>query len=127
MEPPGVLVIGETPSLGRSIVDLLESGGMRARYVADLQGQEPLSTLWNRYPVVVAACNEHYCATARRWAGGELPNVALVVVGARDPLLARAGKLHLVPLPLLPAGFLGLIHELLDPAVPTSPATARTS
>jgi hypothetical protein len=118
METPGVLVVGETPSLGRSIADLLESGGVPAQYVDDVRTQQPLSSLSNRYPVVVAACNEHHCATARQWVRGELPNVALVIVGSRDPLVPRAANVHVVTLPLLPSRFLGMIHGLLD-------ATAR--
>lgn len=125
MEPPGVLVVGETPSLGRSIADLLESGGVRVRYVDDVRTPGPLAALAQRYPIVVAACNEHLCATARRWVRGEIPNVALVVVGARDPALARTEKLHLVPLPLLPARFLGLIHGLLEAGPPASVSAPR--
>jgi hypothetical protein len=127
MESHGVLVVGETPSLGRSIVDLLESGGVHAHYVDDVHSQEPLTSLAHRYPVVVAACNEHYCATARQWVDGALPNVALVVVGGRDPLLDRASNLHLVSLPLLPSRFLGMIHGLLDDAVRGSPFSASPS
>ncbi|HTP54304.1 MAG TPA: hypothetical protein VML94_05005 [Thermoplasmata archaeon] len=113
MAPPGVLVVGETPSLGRSIVDLLEASGVSAHYVDDIRAEEPLGTLGRRYSVVVAASNTHYCATARQWATGELPDVALVVVGSRDPFVTRA-RLQLVPLPLLPARLLGLVRSLLD-------------
>ncbi|MGA8275474.1 MAG: hypothetical protein WB789_01275 [Thermoplasmata archaeon] len=127
MESPGVLVVGETPSLGRSITDLLESGDVRAQYVLDLANEPPLSNLASRFRVVVAACNGLYCATARRWARGELPNVELVVVGSRDPSIVGGTNLHLVPLPLLPAKFLGLIRELLErPEVP-SRSEAETS
>ncbi|MGP8077181.1 MAG: hypothetical protein ACLQD8_08835 [Thermoplasmata archaeon] len=127
MADPEVLVVGETPSLGHSIVDLLESGGVRAQYVDDVRSQEPLSSLAKRYPVVVAACNEHHCATARQWVGGAIPDVALVVVGGRDPLLGRNANLHLVPLPLRPSRFLGMIHGLLDSRVRPSPLSARPS
>lgn len=120
-------MVGETPSLGRSIADLLESGGVPAHYVDDVTSAQPLSSLANRFPVVIAACNEHYCATARQWVRGELPNVALVVVGSRDPLLARAGKVHLVPLPLLPSRFLGMIHGLLDATVGPHSVSPGTS
>jgi len=109
-----VLVVGETPSLGRSITDLLESGDVRAQYVLDLASEQPLSTLASRFRIVVAACNGLYCTTARRWVRGELPNVELVVVGSRDPVVVGGANLHLVPLPLLPAQFLGLIRGLLE-------------
>jgi hypothetical protein len=113
MESPEVLVVGETPSLGRSITDLLEAGHVRAQYVLDVASAVPLSTLADRFPVVIAACNRLYCTTARRWARGELPNVELVVVGSRDPAVIGGRNLHLVSLPLLPSKFLGLVRELL--------------
>ncbi|MCI4372279.1 MAG: hypothetical protein L3K02_01340 [Thermoplasmata archaeon] len=115
MESPGVLVVGETPSLGRSITDLLESGDVPVQYVIELAHEMPFSDLASRFPVVVAACNGLYCTTARRWTRGELPNVELVVVGSRDPVVLSDGAVHRVPLPLLPAQFLRLIRELLDP------------
>ncbi len=114
MERPGVLVVGETPSLGRSIADLLESGAVPAHYVLDLASEEPLADLAGRYRVVVAACNGPYGATARQWARGELSNVELVVVGARDPGVIGGARLHLVELPLLPAKFLAMVRDLLE-------------
>jgi len=122
-----VLVVGETPSLGRSIVDLLESGGVHAVLVDDVRSQQPLSSLARRYPVVVAACNAPYCQTARQWIGGEIPDVALVVVGSRDPYLERSRRVHLVPLPLLPSGFLAMIHGLLDASIPPTAFSPGTS
>ncbi|MGD0257646.1 MAG: hypothetical protein ABSB90_07190 [Thermoplasmata archaeon] len=127
MESPGVLVVGETPSLGRSIADLLESGDVPARYVLDLTSEQPLNGIAGRFPVVVAACNSLYCSTARRWARGELPNVELVVVGSRDPLVVGGGNLHVVPLPLFPSKFLSLIRSLLDPTGHPSPASSGTA
>jgi|SRR5580692_7830581 hypothetical protein len=119
MPTRAVLVVGETPSLGRSIVDLLESSGVPTRFVTQIDALTPLSELSAEYPVVVAACNESFCSTARRWLWGEVPNVAMVVVGARDPALVEAYGLRLVPLPLVPVALLGLIRGLLvagDPA-----------
>ena len=49
MEANGVLVVGETPSLGRSIADLLESEDVPTRYVHDLAAEEPLAELGSRY------------------------------------------------------------------------------
>ncbi len=125
MENRTVLVVGETPSLGRSIVDLLESGSVRSCFVFDVSTESPLSSLFRRFPVVIAACNEHFCATARRWARGELPYVEMVVVGARDPGLSHISGVRVVSLPLLPGPFLVLVNHLLS-APETSPTgTAR--
>lgn len=117
-----MLVIGETPSLGRSITDLLESGDIQAQYVLDVASEQPLSDLARRYPVVVAASNGLFCTTARRWARGELPKVELVVVGSRDPVAIGGANLHAVPLPLLPATFLDLIRGLLEHSARPAPA-----
>jgi hypothetical protein len=107
-----VLVVGETPSLGRAIADLLESGGITARLVVDIGAELPLSSLSRRFPVVIVACNGYFCATARRYARGELPNIELVVVGARDPALQGLTGIRVVPLPLVPGPLLALIREL---------------
>ena len=127
MESSEVLVVGETPSLGRSITDLLQSGDVRTQYVLDVASEQPLSELASRFRVVVAACNGLYCNTARRWARGELPNVELVVVGSRDPLVVGGGNLHVVPLPLLPDKFLGMVRGLLDQGRPAVTGTRRTA
>ncbi|MGA8664040.1 MAG: hypothetical protein WB809_03085 [Thermoplasmata archaeon] len=114
MDHPEVLVVGETPSLGRSITDLLVSGGVPARFVGDVRAEAPLASLARRFPVVVAASNSPTCSTAREWVRGELPDVALVVVGSRDPILTRVTPaVHVVSLPLLPSRFLELIRELM--------------
>jgi len=111
-----VLVVGETPSLGQSIVDLLESEKLRTEYVYDVESKGPISSLGERFSVIVVACNEHFCVTARRWMHGELPNVSLVVVGARDPILATTKGVHQVPLPLQPCRFLEIVRGLLGGA-----------
>ncbi len=120
-----MLVVGETPSLGRSIVDLLESGKVPSRLVYDVAAEPPLSNLSTRFPVVISACNEHICATARRWARGELPNVAMVVVGGRDPGLTAFPGIRVVSLPLVPAPFLALVHRLLTAAEISRKPTAN--
>lgn len=122
MAPEGVLVIGETPSLGRSIVDLLEAYDVPTRYVTNVESEAPLSSLGQRYPVVIAACNESFCATARRWVRGELPKVSLVVVGSRDPILSTTPGVHHLSLPLLPGRLLSMIRGLLA-SVSGSPRT----
>ncbi len=116
MDPRAVLVVGETPSLGRSVVDLLESANVPCRFVYDVSAGHPLASLSDRFPVVVAACNEHFCATARRWSRGEFPNVQLVVVGSRDPTLLTMPEVRVVPLPLLPGPLLALTATLLASA-----------
>lgn len=113
-----MLVVGETPSLGRSIADVLEAGGVPIRLVYDVSAAHPLATLADRYPVVVVACNEHFCATVRRWAREEFPGVAVVVVGDRDPGLALFPGVRVVPLPLRPASFVAQVGELLAAAPP---------
>jgi hypothetical protein len=113
MSSADVLVVGETPSLGRSIVDLLESERLRTQYVLDVESEAPVTSLRDRYAVIVVACNELFCATARRWLHGELPDIPLVVVGARDPILATSKGVHQVPLPLRPASFLETVRALL--------------
>lgn len=115
-----VLVVGETASLGRAVVDLLESANIPTRLALDARADPPLSTFSERFPVVIAACNEYFCATARRWIQGELSKTQLVVVGGRDPLLRSVHGVHLVPLPLLPGPFLMLITTLLSGVEPMS-------
>jgi len=124
-----VLIVAETPSLGRSIADLLESGGISSRLVYDLydvRAERPLRRVAERYPVVVAACNERFCATARHWARGELPNVAMVVVGDRDPGLASIAGVQVVPLPLLPSPFLLRVRQLLETGGVSSAVASAT-
>jgi hypothetical protein len=110
----GVLVVGETPSLGQSIVDLLEAERLRTEYVLDVEERGPVGSLADRYSLIVVACNEHRCLTARRWKLGELPpDLPLLVVGSRDPVLATTRGVHQVPLPLEPDRFLSAVHSLL--------------
>lgn len=127
MVAPGVLVVGETASLGRSIVDLLESGGVPHRLVSAIDAELSLARLSDRFPVVVAACNKHRCVTARRWVRGEFPGVALVVVGDRDVGLPELPGVRVVPLPLLPNRFLMLVRSLLTTAELSGHPTARSA
>jgi hypothetical protein len=115
MPPPRVLVIGETPSLGRAIVDLLESDGVRCRYALDLDPsqREDLRDI----DVIIAAANTPYCATLRRQEQGLLNGHPLIVVGSRDPRVARNPKVHRIELPLEPAPFLRLVHSLVAQVV----------
>ena len=113
MESRKVLVVGETPSLGRSIVDLLDSGGVPNQLVRDLEVELPLTSLSHQFQLVIAACNQRWCATARRWALGECPDLTLVVVGSRDPGLPVVPGVRVVPLPLRPARFLSLVRSLI--------------
>lgn len=117
-------MVGETPSLGRSIADLLESENVPTRYVHDVEAEGPLASLAGRYSVVVAACSGYFCATARRWIRGEIPGVKLVVVGSRDPLLGTTPGLRQVELPLQASRFMGTVRELLGP-VRTNPTAPR--
>jgi hypothetical protein len=112
-----VLVVDETPSLGGSVVALLETDGLSVRRFADLHGAESYHTgAGGAHPVVVVASNAHYCPSASRWALGALREADLVVVGTRDPALRSAGRLHVVRLPLEPQKLLELVRDLLGAA-----------
>ncbi|HTT14777.1 MAG TPA: hypothetical protein VMG81_03240 [Thermoplasmata archaeon] len=110
-------MVGETPSLGRSIVDLLESVGIPARFALDVDAVAPLETLGRRHPLLVVASNGYFCATARRWSQGAIPGVALVVVGSRDPAVAVLRGIHRIPLPLVPDQLVTTVRGLADPRV----------
>ena len=115
-----VLVVDETPSLGGSVVALLEAEGVEVRRFADLHGAESYHTGTGApHPVVVVASNTHYCPSAGRWALGALRDADLVVVGTRDPALSSAGRLHVVRLPLDPQSLLELVRGLLRPPPPS--------
>ncbi len=104
---PEVLVVGETPSLGRAIVDLLEAGGIRTAFVLDAREAK------GSFAAVVAACNAAYCDTLRAWLRGELPPSPLVLVGSRDPVGRSLPEAHLVDLPLKPESFVSLVRSML--------------
>ncbi|MGA8542037.1 MAG: hypothetical protein WB947_00620 [Thermoplasmata archaeon] len=125
MGPSPVLVVGETPSLGRSVADLLESGNIPYRFVYAIESEIPLETLFERYPVVISACNEVFCSTARRWSRGELPGVRLIVVGSRDPALRSMSGLRQLSLPVLPARLRSLLRTLFDGPDPPRSLGAR--
>jgi hypothetical protein len=110
--PREVLVIGETPSLGRSVRDLLESANVRCRLVSDLSARELEAWVPGHEPVILVACNEAYCRTARRWARGELRGSELVVVGARDPEIRGVPGARVVSLPLEREPLLTLLRDL---------------
>ena len=110
---PEVLVVDETPSLGSSLVSLLEAEGLPFRRFAALPAAEIYhERSGTAHPVVVVASNAHYCPTASRWALGDLRHAHLIVVGTRDPALRSAGRLHVVRLPLEPERFLELVRGL---------------
>jgi hypothetical protein len=113
-----VVVVAETPSLGRSIVDLLLAEGITCRLVSDLSDRELESWAPGPEPLVVVACNEAYCRTARRWARGELKVSGLVVVGARDPELRTMPQVRIVPLPLQREPLVVLIRGLVTISPP---------
>lgn len=125
--PLPILVVGETPSLGRSIAELLETHGIAARCVFDLADVAPLGSLAERFPLVIAACNEPFCGTARRWARGEFPRTQLVVVGSRDPTLGEIPGVTVVPLPLVPRPFVSLASALLAGLGPTPRALGEAA
>jgi hypothetical protein len=113
VEPPAVVVVGETPSLGRALVELFEADEIRSRLVAPPDPPDRWEELLATRPLLVVACSGLYCATARSWLRGELPVQHLVVVGARDPFVARASGLHHVPIPVSAGPLLELVRGLL--------------
>jgi|HubBroStandDraft_1064217.scaffolds.fasta_scaffold48546_1 hypothetical protein len=114
MRAQTVLVVGETPSLGRSVFDLLESGSVPCRFVHDVVAESPLFNLAERFPIVVTACNDAFCSAGRRFVRGELPGVTMVIVGSRDPALqsGSTAQLHVVSLPLIPSRLMSLVSAL---------------
>lgn len=123
--PAEVLVVDETPSLGGSVVALLEADGLAVRRFADFHGAESYHAAANAlHPVVVVASNAHYCPSASRWALSALRDADLVVVGTRDPALRSAGRLHVVRLPLEPERLLELVRGLLGSTPSASPGAA---
>lgn len=114
------LIVGETPSLGRSIADLLEAWSVPSRFVPDVSVEGPIATLAERFPVMVVASNGPFSTTARRWLQGEFPGIALVVVGSRDPALTGVASVHRVELPLVPARLVATVRDLISfPSPPT--------
>lgn len=102
--------MGETPSLGRAIVDFLDSEGVPSRYTARLDptGRDDLQGV----TVIIAAANTPYCATLRAQLQGHLNGQELVVVGSRDSHLTEGPRVHVVGLPLDPTPFLSLVRSL---------------
>jgi len=118
MRPIPVLVVGETPSLGRAVADLLDSEGISHRLVYDVRSDGPTEHVADRYTAVIVACNEQYCVTARLRARGGVPGVALVIVGSRDPILSKLSGVRVIPLPLRPGPFLAEVNSLLARTAP---------
>ncbi len=110
---PGVVVVGETPSLGRAIVDLLQSDGVDCRYVRGLGARSTAERMLRGTRLVVVASNGPFSPTVRRWQREALAGPTLVVVGSRDPVATAAAVRHRVDLPLSPRPFLDLIRTLL--------------
>jgi hypothetical protein len=120
-----VLLVEETPSLGSSLVALLEAEGLTVRRFSDLAAAEQFhADRRSAHRLVLVASNAHYCPSASRWALGPLGDAHLVVVGTRDPALRSAGRLHVVHLPLEPARLLELVRGLLGNDLP-APGLAR--
>ena len=111
MEETSVLVVGETPSLGRALVDLLEADGVSVRYLPNLGDSEKSRV--EAPSVIVVASNSPYCSTARRWLGGEFSASRLVVVGSRDPMVSPVSGIYRISLPLQAAPFLQTVRLLL--------------
>lgn len=107
--PPRVVVVGETPSLGRSVSYLLDAAGIPIDTVATL---DPITSRSPTLPpLIIAASSGPMCATARRWLQGAYPGSDLIVVGSRDPTVSAAPSIHQVALPLRPGDLLELVRQ----------------
>jgi len=126
-ERPRLVVVGETPSLASALVDLLRSEGLAVGVVRDVREAAALPPKAPSAPrLFISASNSRHCETADRWQAGWLEGTDLIVVGTRDPDLRSEGRLHIVPLPLIPAEFLALVRSLLEgPPAPTPRRTRR--
>ena len=120
MRPKGLLVVGECPSLGRCVADLLGAYELETRFVVDIAATGPVTTLAERFGRVIVASTGYWCTTLRRWLAGEMPGVRLIVVGSRDPLLHTAEGVVSFDLPIDAAR---LITEVRGP--PTTEETER--
>jgi hypothetical protein len=109
--PPLVLVVGETPSLGRAIVDLLDAEGYRTAFTLHLDRVD--DGLLRTTRLVIAAANGPYCATLRERRAGAVDGQELIVVGSYDPLVTVGPRVHPVQLPLQTAPFLALVRSLV--------------
>lgn len=116
-----VLVVAETPSLARSLSYLLEAAGIATDTVNSLEGTEGKSGLpgTGPYALVIAASSGPFCTTARRWESSRHAGTPLIVVGSRDPSLARSPQIQQVGLPLRPADLLDLVRARLPPTEPS--------
>ncbi len=110
MNEPRVLVVAESLSLGRALVDLLDVAGLPARICQDPMLEGPLASFSLRFPVVVVGSPGFYCETARRWLRGRLPPIPLIVVGSNDPQLPEDHRMYRFPLPLATEEFLRVVR-----------------
>lgn len=122
MERADILVVGETPSLGRSLRDLLESGSHRTRYTEDPTEAMGVRAVAGAPSVVIVACNGLECETVRRWLDRGFPGASLLVVGARDPSRFAARGVRGVALPIDPRQFLELVEGMLETSRPSTVA-----
>lgn len=113
-----MVVVAETQSLALSISDLLRSAGIATETITPLEALET----WGERAGPVSPClllvasNRHLSETARRWIDGEFPGTELIVVGSRDPVLARAPRVPLVHLPLRPEELVRLVGQHVSAA-----------
>lgn len=105
-----VLIVGESPSLGQSLADLMESAGLRSELVPAIDVLENGRSIGRTVPVVLVAGHGFHSETLRRWKGGDLNGSRIVVVGSRDPALAEARGVTRVDLPLDPGSLIDLVR-----------------
>ena len=111
-----VVVVGETPSLGAAVNELLLSDRYDSRLVSSLESAERL--LRGHRPsdptVIVTAANGAFCATFLLWPKSSLRDLELVVVGDRYRTVVPSPHVHVLRLPIDPEELLGLVRRLLE-------------
>jgi hypothetical protein len=109
---PKILVVGETPSLGRAVADLLEADGIATWYVTELG--DIRSEQLREISLVIAAANTADCATRRAQQLGQFGDRKIIIVGSHDPHSVRGPQVYAVGLPLKTDHLLRLVHVLMN-------------
>lgn len=119
-----IVVVLENPSLGSSLVDLLEAGHGPVNTVRDVEELERVLTAPPRAPhrLLLVASNRPQSRTVDAWSAGRLGGHPLVVVGPHESGLRSHGGLHVVALPIRIEEFLELIDSLLSETSGRRPA-----
>ena len=113
MSETEVLIVGESPSLGRAVGDLLAAEGVGHRLVYELSPKDIAGGPSGRPRLVVVVSHGYYTIAGRRWLHGEMSGVPLLVVGSLDPILEGRAEVHRLGLPLDPVELVRVIFSLV--------------